>query len=374
MHSSLAILTALLPLVPAETVLGIYLFHRHGDRTSKSFAPTSLTDLGYSQVYASGNFYRDRYVSSNASSPIYGISTDLAKLSQLAVEAPVDNVLQSSAMGFLQGLYPPVGATLGSQTLASGTSVEAPLNGYQLIPVNTVTSASSAANSENSAWLQGQSGCNNAIVSSNNYFYSAAYNATLESTNSFYQSILPTINNTFTSATDTYKNAYSSTFTSPSHPKCNVNRIQSGILSTSPKFTTQPSNHPPSLPQPTSSNFKRSLTSTNSHSPTMPRSQSVLSLDPHSQHRFCNNSTQPSSVNQSSRSVSNSVLTLHSSHSSVLQTFQQYLRTSLVSWITRAPWHSSSSLMRRCPTRHTQLYRISQFDSCLRTALHRRIH
>lgn len=204
----------MLPLVPAETVLGIYLFHRHGDRTSKSFAPTSLTDLGYSQVYASGDFYRQRYIDSNASSPIYGISSNLVKTSQLAVEAPVDTVLQNSAAGFLQGLYPPVGATLGTQTLADGTTVEAPLNGYQLIPVNTVTSASTGANSENSAWLQGQSGCNNAIVSSNNYFFSAPYNATLESTMPFYESILPVINNTFTSATDTYKNAYTSTSSS----------------------------------------------------------------------------------------------------------------------------------------------------------------
>lgn len=210
MLSSLLFLSVLLPLVPAETVLGVYVFHRHGDRTSKSFAPTQLTDLGYQQVYQSGNFYRSRYIESNASSPIFGISSNLVKNSQLTVQAPVDTVLQNSAGGFLQGLYPPVGATLGTQTLADGTTVEAPLGGYQLIPVNAVTSASSGSNSENSAWLQGQSGCNNAIVSSNNYFFSESYNATLASTKSFYQSILPVINGTFTSATDTFKNAYSS--------------------------------------------------------------------------------------------------------------------------------------------------------------------
>jgi hypothetical protein len=210
MLTSLLFLSAVLPLVPAETVLGVYLFHRHGDRTSKSFAPTTLTDLGYQQVWQSGNFYRSRYIDSNASSPIFGISSNIVKNSQLTVQAPVDTVLQNSASGFLQGLYPPVGAILGAQTLANGTSVEAPLDGYQLIPVNAVASASSGSNSENSAWLQGQSGCNNAIISSNNYFYSAAYNATLASTKAFYQSILPVINGTFTTATDTFKNAYSS--------------------------------------------------------------------------------------------------------------------------------------------------------------------
>jgi hypothetical protein len=75
------------------------------------------------------------------------------KTSQLSVEAPVDAVLQNSAAGFLQGLYPPVQQV---SRLANGTEVSAPLGGYQLIPVNAVASASSSANSENSAWLQGR--------------------------------------------------------------------------------------------------------------------------------------------------------------------------------------------------------------------------
>lgn len=205
----LILASSLLSLTEAETVLGVYIFHRHGDRTSKSFTPTVLTDLGYQQVHQSGDFYRNRYVANSSSSPIYGINPDIVKNSQLSVQAPVDAVLQNSAMGFLQGLYPPVGTTLGTQALANGSSVTAPLAGYQLIPVNTVTSASSGANSENSAWLQGQSGCANAIASSNNYFFSAEYMSKLNSTMSFYQSIFPVINSTFTTATNTFKNAYS---------------------------------------------------------------------------------------------------------------------------------------------------------------------
>ncbi|KAJ8070184.1 hypothetical protein OCU04_000574 [Sclerotinia nivalis] len=207
------LISALLPLIQgqestSETVLGVYIYHRHGDRTTKSYPPVSLTDLGYAQVHASGNFYRNRYIDSNASSPIYKISSDIAKASQLNVQAPVDNVLQNSAAGFLQGLYPPVGATLGSQTLANGTSVEAPLGGFQLIPVNAVTTASSSANSESSTWLQGSSGCGNAITSSNNYFYSEEYTSLLNSTKNFYQSILPVVNTTFDSTKNTFKNAY----------------------------------------------------------------------------------------------------------------------------------------------------------------------
>lgn len=203
-------LSSLLPVlqVQAETVLGVYIFHRHGDRTSKNFAPTSLTDLGYYQVYAAGNFYRNRYIDSNATSQIYGISSDLVNNGQLTVQAPVDTVLQNSAAGFLQGLYPPVGATLGAQKLANGTSVEAPLGGFQLIPVNAIASAASGSNSENSQWLQGQSGCNNAIVSSNNYFFSQEYLTELNSTMGFYHSVLPVVNGTFSLAQDNFKNAY----------------------------------------------------------------------------------------------------------------------------------------------------------------------
>lgn len=205
------LVSSLLPLIYAqETVLGVYIFHRHGDRTSKSWPPASLTDLGYAQVYSSGNFYRNRYVEANATSPIFRISQDLVKNSQLNVQAPVDPVLQNSAGGFLQSLYPPVGATLGSQALANGSTVEAPMGGFQLIPVNAVQSAASSPDSEDSAWLQGSSGCNNAIVSSNDYFYSTEYMDLLNSTAAFYQSILPAINATFTSAQDTFKNAYTS--------------------------------------------------------------------------------------------------------------------------------------------------------------------
>jgi hypothetical protein len=220
----LLFLCSLLPqFIRAETVLGVYIFHRHGDRTSKNFAPTTLTDLGYYQVYAAGNFYRNRYIDANASSQIFGISSDLVKNSQLSVEAPVDTVLQNSAAGFLQGLYPPVGATLGTQKLANGTSVEAPLGGFQLIPVNAIASAASGANSENSQWLQGQSGCNNAIVSSNNYFFSQEYKDELNSTMDFYHSMLPVVNRTFSQAQDNFKNAYLSELIASSFRRHNPN-------------------------------------------------------------------------------------------------------------------------------------------------------
>jgi hypothetical protein len=190
-----------------ETILGAFIFHRHGDRTSKFWPPARLTDLGATEVYESGTFYRNRYI--NGSSPINGIQKDIAKLSQLNIQAPVDIVLQPSAITWLQGLYPPVGTALGTQTLRNGTKVEAPLDGYQLIPVNLVTSpVSTSTNTENSVWLQGSSGCANAITSSNNYFLSQDYLNTKARTDAFYQGIYPVVNGSFTSAYTSYQNAY----------------------------------------------------------------------------------------------------------------------------------------------------------------------
>jgi hypothetical protein len=205
MHYSTLLPLALLPLTQAETILGVYVFHRHGDRTTKAWAPAKLTDLGYTQVFAAGDYFRNKYITS--SSPIYAVAQDVVKLSQLDVEAPVDTVLQNSAQAFLQGLYPPVGTNMAT-TLANGTKISAPMNGYQLIPVNAVSSVS-GKNSENTAWLQGISGCANAIVSSNNYFVSEDYKDMLAKTKDFYQTLNPVINGTFNADYNTFKNAYS---------------------------------------------------------------------------------------------------------------------------------------------------------------------
>jgi hypothetical protein len=189
----------------AETVIGVYIFSRHGDRTSKSTPPANLTDLGYEEVFTSGTWFRNRYIASGATNPIYGMNTDLVLESQLTVSAPVDNVLQNSAMGFTQALYPPVGSTLGSATLRNGTIVHSPLNGYQLIPIEVI---STGANSENDAWLQGSTNCANAEISSNNYFLSSSYNTTATNTKSFYSGIYPMVSTTFEKNQTTFHNAY----------------------------------------------------------------------------------------------------------------------------------------------------------------------
>ncbi|KAL4787049.1 histidine phosphatase superfamily [Aspergillus varians] len=190
--------------VSAETVLGAYVFARHGDRTAKIMKSTQLTDLGYNQVHMTGSAYHARYINSSSDQYIDGISEDVVKLSQLTASAPVDAVLQNSATGFLQGVYPPVGS-VASQELANGTTVESPLNGYQLIPLSLIDSGSS---SEDSTWLQSTTDCDNAIVSSNDYYTSELYTSLLDSTKDFYKSLAPLINTSFSESDMTFKNAY----------------------------------------------------------------------------------------------------------------------------------------------------------------------
>lgn len=204
---SIVLLALALPFTQAaETVLGAYIFSRHGDRNSKSTPPVVLTDLGYEQIFTSGTYFRNRYIASDASSKIAGISSDVVTYSQISASAPLDTVLMPSAQGFLQGLYPPVGTKAGSETLRDGTIIQTPLNGYQLIPIATVTSGTG---SEDTAWLQGASNCAKAISSSNEYFSSTEYMSLLNSTTDFYRSLTPLTNATFTTEQTSFKNAYS---------------------------------------------------------------------------------------------------------------------------------------------------------------------
>ncbi|CRG92374.1 hypothetical protein PISL3812_09433 [Talaromyces islandicus] len=188
----------------AETILGAYIFHRHGDRTAKSTPPASLTDLGYSEVHAHGSYYNSRYVDNSSETHILGLGSEVVKLSQLAVSSPSDNVLQNSAAGWLQGLYPPVGGA-ANQTLRNGTVVEPPLNGFQLIPIS-ITSTGSG--SENSQWLQGSTDCQNAEVSSNNFFDSDLFKSYESSSLDLYRGLSLVVNATFTEDDLTFKNAY----------------------------------------------------------------------------------------------------------------------------------------------------------------------
>ena len=200
-------LALLLPLsCVADSIVGVYLVTRHGDRTSKEAPPTSLTPLGIQETYDTGAYFRDRYVDDDdGDTEIAGISAKAVELGQIAPTAPQgDNVLQNSAQAFLQGLYPPIQQV---EYLRDGKKVQTPIN-LQLIPVQATNQAGPIL--ENTIWLQGASGCTNAVTSSSGYTSSAEYLSLLDSTSDFYKRLDPVIKGAYSGDDQSFKNAYAS--------------------------------------------------------------------------------------------------------------------------------------------------------------------
>jgi hypothetical protein len=192
----------------AEDVLGVFIFHRHGDRTAETGQPVKLSALGANQAHSSGTLYRDRYVISGADFQVKGLSPEIADLSQLSVTSPADPVIHNSAQAFLQGLYPP---TYTSDFLGDCTKVEAPLNGYQYIPVGTVKNTATS-----------NDGCPGAETSSQSYFSSTEYLSMLSQTSKFYDSLGPVVASSMSKDEVNFRNAYSGM-----HTLCRTNPILS---------------------------------------------------------------------------------------------------------------------------------------------------
>ena len=126
-----------------DTILGAFIFGRHGDRLTK---PTStLTTLGAHQLLSSGQFYHARYLDPESSLHIEGLNLTYHE-SQLSAQAPNSGVIQMSQWAFFQGLAPPLNTLKGlsaeisenevislSESLANGTDLDAPLEGYQYV-------------------------------------------------------------------------------------------------------------------------------------------------------------------------------------------------------------------------------------------------
>ncbi|KAH9903365.1 phosphoglycerate mutase-like protein [Cubamyces lactineus] len=133
-------------MVNATTLLGVVLLARHGDRLEFFQDPftynpvqTFLTPLGSVQEQQLGTFLRGTYLDPASPTFIEGISADVANVNQLDVRADAGgggSVILISVQGLLQGLFPPT--TDNNITLANGTTVVAPLGGYQAIPVESV--------------------------------------------------------------------------------------------------------------------------------------------------------------------------------------------------------------------------------------------
>ncbi|KAH7913424.1 histidine phosphatase superfamily [Hygrophoropsis aurantiaca] len=120
-------------------VLGVVLIVRHGDRQGfyqdpDTYTPTAtaITPLGNAEEYQLGTYLRAIYLNATSPSYIPGISTGLFNQTQVFIQADLggeDGVVYDSCVSLTQGLWPPT--TSNDITLANGTTVTAPLGGYQ---------------------------------------------------------------------------------------------------------------------------------------------------------------------------------------------------------------------------------------------------
>lgn len=121
-------------------VLGVIVITRHGDRVGFYQDPdtytasnTEVTPLGNQQSFQLGEYLRSRYL--NASSPhfIQNTSQGLVDPHQILIRADAGgegSVIYDSALSTMQGMWP--ADTSYNITLANGTTVVGPLNGYQV--------------------------------------------------------------------------------------------------------------------------------------------------------------------------------------------------------------------------------------------------
>ncbi|KAI0885104.1 phosphoglycerate mutase-like protein [Annulohypoxylon maeteangense] len=184
-----------------ETVWSSFSYVLYGDRTPlQSQLTPSLTPLGAQQLYSQGALFRARYLSPNAnlsvedsaitsSSPISGMELQALDNSQLSIYSTTDDYVVGGALAFLQGLYPPITRTFASSsggenasTLANGTLIDYPLDGYQYPNVLTIS-----VTDMSSVRLEGHAACAEYWASSNDFRSSSLGQESYNSTLNFYQ-------------------------------------------------------------------------------------------------------------------------------------------------------------------------------------------
>ncbi|KAK6501774.1 hypothetical protein TWF481_009600 [Arthrobotrys musiformis] len=183
--TSLVLLTASALPVLGETILGLTVFTRHGDRNSKHYPGYGLTNLGFQQNFQTGGLYRETYLSSNSSKQILGISEDKYVPAQVWASSPDQKVLANTATAFLQGLYPPleqIDPEIATNTLTNGTKYTNPLEGYQYVVLHTAD-----GESPNTIWIKGDDGCPAVTEASEDFELSAEFMEREASTKSFYE-------------------------------------------------------------------------------------------------------------------------------------------------------------------------------------------
>ncbi|KAL3464259.1 histidine phosphatase superfamily [Aspergillus heterothallicus] len=143
----LSSVTSILAQDQTPRVWAAFAYNVYGEVVPKAFPrPRALTSHGANQLNAAGAAFRNRYVSLNSSdrsSRIQNLSPYLLDNDDIKVSTTPDVAALASAQAFMQGLYPPLDASLNASffepktTLADGSSAIAPMGGYQYPPILT---------------------------------------------------------------------------------------------------------------------------------------------------------------------------------------------------------------------------------------------
>jgi prostatic aicd phosphatase len=113
-----------------------------------------------------------------------------------------DNVLLPSAVSFWQGFYPP-SSTFTFQTLANGTSEDAPLNGYQYVTINGLPS-----DSPDLIWIAGDQSCPTCINAQQSYYNSTKFLTLQPQLQPFYNQFIPLFDGVLPTSSVGFQNAY----------------------------------------------------------------------------------------------------------------------------------------------------------------------
>uniref|UniRef100_A0A0W0G0D6 Phosphoglycerate mutase-like protein n=1 Tax=Moniliophthora roreri TaxID=221103 RepID=A0A0W0G0D6_MONRR len=167
-------------------VLGVLVLARHGDRQGfyqnpSDYTPTNtqITPLGNVQEFRLGQYLRERYFNSLSPTFISGVNSTIANLNQVKVRADAGGeggVIANSAMSLLQGLFP-ANANY-TTTLANGTTIEGPLNGYQYLPIESVEP-------DNDISLEGWTKCGTFDQATKAFYQSAEFKQKADESASF---------------------------------------------------------------------------------------------------------------------------------------------------------------------------------------------
>ncbi|KAI0034616.1 histidine phosphatase superfamily [Vararia minispora EC-137] len=175
-----------------DTVLGVVLIVRHGDRegfyqdpTTYDASNTVITAAGTQQEIALGALLRQRYFNASSGNHIQFATTGLVNYSQIALRADAGDeggVIYASAVALAQGLWP--ATSDANTTLSNGTTIVAPLSGYQYVPIESVESS-------NNIELQGFTSCPTFNSYVNNFYESDEFLAKQNESAAFLDQLPP---------------------------------------------------------------------------------------------------------------------------------------------------------------------------------------